>query len=152
MYIPKNKKMKNLIAAAVLSICAIALSAPQSKAFELPCLADDQQVMRYNGSTLCLRDKDTADTQDDAYYLFTDHSNKTSLIIAQSQDGENLEVTVTEVGDRATYFMMIGPDGSIESEGNSAIYYRYQADVETMLTALSELSDSIDLASNLTGE
>jgi hypothetical protein len=144
--------LKKLLLAAVLSLGAIALSTPQAKANELTCIESDHHVMQYNGSTLCLRDEDTANTRDDAYYLVTKHLDEISMIVAQSQDGENLAITVLEIGNRSNYFMMIGADGSIEAEGNAAIYYRYQADVGTMLLAMNELSDSMDLANNLPGE
>jgi hypothetical protein len=130
--------LKKLLLAGLLSLGVIALSSTQAQAGETLCIKDSEYIASYGWSDFC-------QSETGGYYLFSEHSDETSLVLANSPDGETLRISVSEVGTYDRYSMQIGPDGDVQFQGNRSIFEQYHADVMTMFQALRDASGLSDL-------
>jgi hypothetical protein len=147
----KEQKMKNLIAAAVLSICAIASIPSQAyaevalngweKEGETLC-SGNSYLYSYGPSDLC--------GGSTGYTLLTEHEGTTSsIMLSASRDhifrGGTLRIFVSESASSAVAMVEIDPDRNIRVVGDRAIVSRYRPEVSRLVYSIEQDWDGFDL-------
>lgn len=144
--------MKKLFLAGLLSLGAIALSAPQSQAGQRTlCIDDSEFLLNYDGSTLCQGGADTISTDDNSFYLMTLHEEEASMVILQWPRVDISSVSVTELGSGFSYIETRHTSGINRTSGNFAVYVRYMDDVDRSIAAIEYMLEQRSFA-DLPGE